>query len=395
MKKLLRFTLRWLVAPLSLVLIAVFAVLMIFRYPDPVSAYGIANSIPSQLPQVMKTEEIAPSETPYLWPVGSIPERLPRTINHEGVQVLTDEILQQTETNAFLIARDGVITYEWYAAGFEPESLVNTMSIGKTVVGMLAGKLISEGKLSESDSVTTYLNQFSDVAGLEEVTIKHLLDMQSCIGIEEEYPDGPAGWVSPIAQLFATTDVEYVLENNLSVVCAPGSEEYQYRSVNTQLLSMVIEQISQQSLADLVSENLWDPIGASAAASWSVDNKGVAKGYCCFNASARDLALLGAVFLTDGEVAYGVNASEAILTESWYSRMTTPAEVWFGGFGAESFGANMWHKPREQLVTQGYRGQFVWINRYTNTVIVKLSDNISGGMYEETVSMLDQISFGQ
>ena len=53
----------------------------------------------------------------------------------------------------------------------------------------------------------------------------------------------------------------------------------------------------------------------------------------------------------------------------------------------------MWHKPKEQLVSQGYRGQFIWINPYTETVIVKLSDDFSD-YYEETVSMLDQISFG-
>lgn len=395
MKFVIQIALRWLIAPIAILLIIVFAALAFIRYPDPVTAFGISNSVPSELPEIMESKPIAASANPYLWPVAAISEKIPRSINHEGVDVLTDQILQETGTNAFVIARGGVITYEWYGADFQPEQLVNTMSIGKTVVGMLTGQLISEGSLQESDSITKYLTQYSDVDQLDKVTIKHLLDMQSCIGIAEEYPEGPAGWFSPIAQLFATTDIEYVLGNSLSVVCAPGSEEYEYRSVNTQLLGMIISEIKQQPLNEIVSQQIWTPIGAGTEASWSGDANGVAKSYCCFNASARDLALLGSVFLTNGEVPYGNNQGAEILGDSWYSRMTTPAEVWSGGFGAEAFGANMWHKPREQLVTQGYRGQFVWINRYTDTVIVKLSDNIDGVLYEETVSMLDQISFGQ
>ena len=53
----------------------------------------------------------------------------------------------------------------------------------------------------------------------------------------------------------------------------------------------------------------------------------------------------------------------------------------------------MWHKPNDQLVSQGYRGQFIWINRETDTVVVKLSDDVENLYYEQVVAMLDQISF--
>ena len=393
MRKPIKFVAKWLLAPITVLFLAVFVFLMFIRYPDPFTTYQLATTVPSEQPEVFSTSEISASSDPYLFPIGDIPETLPLTINHQGNEFPTGELIEETGTHALVIVRNGVITYEYYAEGWDVERQQNLMSVSKTMLSMAVGQLIDQGLVREDDAITTHLPQFADIAGMEEVTVKHLLDMQSCIDIPEEYPPGPEGWFTPVAQLFATTDVEYVLENNISFACQPGSEEYEYRSANSQLLGMIFKNVADQSLSDFFQENIWEPIGASHDASWAIDSAGYEKSFCCFNASARDLALLGSVFLNSGKVAYGPNAGETVLSENWFGRMTTPAGVWFGGYGADGFGAGMWHEPREQLVSQGYRGQFIWMNPYTDTVIVKLSDDFSD-YYDETVSMLDQISFG-
>jgi len=394
MRKPIKFVTKWLIAPVTLVFIGLFVFLMFIRYPEPITTYQLATAVPSQQPQVFKTNEIPASSEPYLFPVGEIPETLPLTINHEGTEYSTTELIEETGTNALLILRDGVITFEYYAEGWDEQRQQNVMSVGKTMLSMAVGQLIDRGLVQESASIIEYLPQFADNPGMEDVTIKHLLDMQSCIDIPEEYPPGPEGWFTPVAQLFATTDVEYVLENNIGFACQPGSEEYEYRSANSQLLGMIFKNVTGSSLSEFFANNVWEPIGANHDASWAIDSEGgYEKGFCCFNASARDLALIGSVFLESGKVAYGPNQGETVLSENWFGRMTTPAGVWFGGYGSETFGAGMWHKPKEQLVSQGYRGQFIWINPYTDTVIVKLSDDFSD-YYEQTVTMLDQISFG-
>jgi CubicO group peptidase (beta-lactamase class C family) len=394
-KRVAKFTLYGVTATATLLVVGLFAFTAVIRYPDPVSAYQLATSINSQQPDLMPSHRIAASATPHQWPVARDREQLPAVFSHEGVEFGVQRVLQETATHAFLIVRNGEITYEWYSPEWSEDRLMNTMSVGKTLVGIAAGILIAEGKLRERDSITTHLPRYERINRLDEVTVKHLLDMQSCIGVAEEYPEGPEGWLSPIAQMFATTDIEHVLDRNLSVICDPGSEEYVYRSVNSQLLGMIVTEVSGQSLSEFLSDRVWQPLGATTDASWSVDRiGGYEKSYCCFNATARDLALVGSMFLAEGKVPFGARAGQSVISEDWFARMSTPTKKWFGGYGAEHFGAHLWHEPNDQLLTQGYRGQLVWMNPFTNTVVVKLSDDVESRYYDEVKSMLSEISFG-
>lgn len=396
MKKFLKRLTLWVVTPALALAIAITSFTLVIRYPNPIDALALAQSLPSGQPAIMETNAIPASSTPHVWEVAVSKESLPKTFEFAGREFNTQDLLRASATNALLIIRDGVITYEDYSDGFSKDQLTNTMSIGKTMVGMAAGAAIFDGLLREQESVVTYLPQFANVDGLRDVTIQHLLDMQSCIGIDEDYPAGPAGWGFPIAQMFATTDMEFVLQNNLSVICDPGSEEYVYRSVNTQLLGMAITAVTGQSLAEYFAAKVWGPVGAASDGSWAIDRKGGwEKSYCCFNATARDLALVGGVFLNGGRVAFGPEKQQVVLSQDWHSRMTTPAKVWFGGFGSDSFGANMWHRPNGSYLSQGYRGQFMIMNPSTNTIVIKLSDDVDNLYYDEVLHLLDLLSVGQ
>ncbi len=392
MKKTLKALAFWIFIPILSLAVAAFSLTLVVRYPNPVAAYQLAQSVPSEQPDLMPTHVIPASVLPHQFEVASVQEELPASFEFEGQTFVTEDLLRATATKALLVIRDGVITYESYSEDFSQDQQINTMSIGKTMVGMAIGNLIDDGLIREQEPVTTYLPQYAFVDGLDQVTIKHLLDMQSCIGIDEDYPSGPAGWGYPVAQMFATTDIDFVLRNNLKVVCEPGSEEYEYRSVNTQLLGMVVTQVSGMSLSNYFGAKVWERVGASNDASWAVDREGGwEKSFCCFNTTARDLALVGGVFLNGGRAAFGPQQGQVVLSEDWHSRMTTPAKVWFGGFGSERFGANMWHRPDDSYLTQGYRGQFMLMNPATNTIVVKLSDDVENKFYDQVLALLDQI----
>ncbi len=392
MKKAFKVLAFWFFVPVVAIAVAAFSLTLVVRYPNPVAAYQLAQSVPSEQPGIMPTHVIPASVLPTEFEVASVEEQLPDSFEFEGQTYITEDLLRATATKALLVIRDGVITYESYSEDFSADQQINTMSIGKTMVGMAIGNLIDDGLIREQEPITTYLPQYQFVEGLEQVTIKHLLDMQSCIGIDEDYPSGPAGWGYPVAQMFATTDIDFVLRNNLKVVCEPGSEEYEYRSVNTQLLGMVVTQVSGMSLSNYFGAKVWERVGASNDASWAVDREGGwEKSFCCFNTTARDLALVGGVFLNGGRAAFGAQAGQIVISQDWHSRMTTPAKVWFGGFGSERFGANMWHRPDGSYLTQGYRGQFMLMNPKTNTIVVKLSDDVENKFYDQVLALLDQI----
>ncbi len=392
MKKTFKLFTFWILIPALALSVAAFSLTLVVRYPNPVAAYQLAQSVPSEQPELMPTHVIPASVLPTEFEVSTVLDQLPESFEYEGQTYITQDLLRATATKALLVIRDGVITYESYSEDFSQDRQINTMSIGKTMVGMAIGNLIDDGLIREQEPVTTYLPQYQFVEGLEQVTIKHLLDMQSCIGIDEDYPSGPAGWGYPVAQMFATTDIDFVLRNNLKVVCEPGSEEYEYRSVNTQLLGMVVTQVSGMSLSNYFGAKIWERVGAANDASWAVDREGGwEKSFCCFNATARDLALVGGVFLNGGRAAFGPQEGQVVISQDWHSRMTTPAKVWFGGFGSERFGANMWHRPDGSYLTQGYRGQFMLMNPKTNTIVVKLSDDIENKFYDQVLALLDQI----
>lgn len=392
MKKALKVFAFWILVPVVALAVAAFSLTLVVRYPNPVAAYQLSQSVPSEQPLLMPSHVIPGSVLPTQLDVASAQEQLPETFEFEGQTYITQDLLRATATKALLVIRDGVITYESYSEDFAADKQINTMSIGKTMVGIAIGNLIDDGLIREQEPVTTYLPQYAFVDGLDQVTIKHLLDMQSCIGIDEDYPSGPAGWGYPVAQMFATTDIDFVLRNNLKVVCEPGSEEYEYRSVNTQLLGMVVTQVSGMSLSNYFGAKVWERVGAVNDASWAVDREGGwEKSFCCFNATARDLALVGGLFLNEGRVAFGPQEGQLVISQDWHSRMTTPAKVWFGGFGSERFGANMWHRPDGSFLTQGYRGQFMLMNPKTNTIVVKLSDDVENKFYDQVLALLDQV----
>lgn len=395
MKKFVQLFSVWVVGLVSMLFLALFIATLLFRYPNPFAAYALAMSVTSEQPGLMPSHEIPAAESKTEVPRASTREALPTSIEFEGQTFDTQQLLADTATHAFLVMRDGEITYEWYSDQWSESRLMNGMSMGKTFLGVLTGKMIEQGKLAETDTVTQHLPEFADVEGLEQVTVQQLLDMQSCVNIADDYPSGPEGWLSPISQMFATTDMAWVLRNNIGMACEAGSEEYEYRSVNSQLLGMMVARVSEKTLAELVAEYIWTPLGANHDASWSVDHPGgIEKSYCCLNASAIDFALFGTLFI-DGSVQYGPGAGAYVLTPDWYQRMTTTSEDWNNGYGTHKFGAHMWHKPNDQLVSQGYRGQFVWINRQTNTVVVKLSDDVDNLYYDQVIALLDQVSFNR
>ena len=59
--------------------------------------------------------------------------------------------------------------------------------------------------------------------------------MQSGIGVSDNYPTGPSGWGVAIAQMYASTDLNWFLKNNRKMAQEPGTHP-EYRSVDTQLL---------------------------------------------------------------------------------------------------------------------------------------------------------------
>ena len=375
--------LRNLLVTVIILYLALFGFTKAIRYPDPIASIKLGLAPASKTPTLMPSHEIAPASNPIDIPTGS--EKMPDTVQYKKTPLSFDEFLSTTKTNSFLVIRNGVLTYEWYKEGFSAKTQFPSYSVAKTMTSIMIGQLIAEGKIKESDYFVDYFPDYKSGTAFDRVTIKSLLDMQGGVGVSDNYPTGPQGWGVAIAQMYATTDMNWFLKNNRKMAFDPGTNA-EYRSVDTQLLGMIIKKVTGMRIADYFSQNVWQKVGAEFPATWNVDRVGgTEKTFCCFNASARDYARVGLAILNGG-----YTGSTRIIDKSWLTRISTPVVTLDHGWG---YSAQVWHPFPGISMALGLHGQFIFVDPASRTVIVKVSDNPTGSDNEEpTAEVLYAIS---
>jgi CubicO group peptidase (beta-lactamase class C family) len=366
--------------------LALFGLTKAIRYPEPIAAIKLGLAPASKTPDLMPFHYIVAAPTTYApWKNGN--SETVQNVKYDGKRIAFDDFLKQTNTNAFIIIRDGKITYESYLNGKTQSTILPSYSVAKTMTSLLIGQLISEGKLKESDTFVSILPEFKDGTSFDKVTIKDLLDMNSGVGVSDNYPSGPSGWGVAIAQMYASTDVNWWLKQNRKMREEPGTFP-EYRSVNTQMLGMIIQKVTGRSLSDEFTERVWQRVGADYDATWNVDHKGGhEKAFCCFNATARDYARIGVALISD----QSSKNEYAITDPAWLARLSKPAVKLDYGWG---YGAQMWHPFPGINLMLGLHGQYIYQDKSNKTVIVKLSDlpTSADGLAPKIASVLKQIA---
>jgi CubicO group peptidase (beta-lactamase class C family) len=368
-------------------LVVIYGALFIFtkviHYPEPIATIKLGLAPASKTPTLMPWHVIDPSDKPIALPVAS--EKMPAEIMYKGTSLAFNEFLKQTDTNAFIVIRNGVMTYEWYEDGVVQSSQLPSHSVAKTMTSIMIGQMIAQGKIKESEKFVDYFPNLKVGSSFDLVTIQHLLDMQAGVGVSDNYPTGPSGWGVAIAQMYASTDLDWFLKNNRKMAFEPGSKS-EYMSVDTQMLGMIIKKVTGKRVSDYFSKNVWQAVGAKYPATWNVDRVGgTEKTFCCFNASAIDYGRIGMLFLNGGYA--GPNK---VIDKAWLKRMTTPVTTLDRNWG---YGAQVWHPYPNTTLALGLHGQFIFVNPATRTVIVKLSDNPTDSDHEsDTAKALLEIS---
>ena len=368
---------------ISLVVVyaALFGLTKIIHYPEPIAAIRLGLAPASKTPDLMPSHWIVAAPTTFApWQMGIAEEISQVTWN--GKLVPFEQFLEETDTNAFLVIRKGKISYEKYFNGKKQSTILPSYSVAKTMTSLVIGQLIDEGKIKESDTFVSILPEFKADSSFDKVTIKDLLDMNSGIGVSDNYPSGPSGWGVAIAQMYASTDVNWFLKNNRKMTEEPGTFP-EYRSVNTQMLGLIIQKITDRYLAAEFTDRIWQKVGADYDATWNVDREGGhEKAFCCFNATTRDYARVGQALMS---------GDPKIASTSWKARLSNSAVKLDYGWG---YGAQMWHPFPGINLMMGLHGQYIYMDALNDTVIVKLSDmpTSSDGISAKIAPVLREIA---
>lgn len=364
---------------LVILYVALFALTKVIHYPEPIAAIRLGLAPASKTPDLMPAHTIT-AKPGAPWTVGT-PEEI-TAVAWNGKSVPFEQFMEETDTNAFLVIRKGKISYEKYLNGKTASTVLPSYSVAKTMTSLVIGQLIDEGAIKESDTFVSVLPEFTAGTSFDKVTIKDLLDMNSGIGVSDNYPSGPSGWGVAIAQMYASTDVNWFLKNNRKMREEPGTFP-EYRSVNTQMLGLIVQKITGQKLADAFSERVWQKVGSDFNATWNVDRVGgYEKAFCCFNAAARDYARVGQALMS---------GDPQIASTSWKARLSTSAVTLDYGWG---YGAQMWHPYPGINLMMGLHGQYIYMDALHDTVIVKLSDmpTSSDGISVKIAAVLREIA---
>ncbi|RZJ78975.1 MAG: class C beta-lactamase-related serine hydrolase [Flavobacterium sp.] len=235
--------------------------------------------------------------------------------NYTALKNRVDSSLVGTKTNVFLVIKNDSIIYQYLSEGTSLQAKQPSFSMAKSFVGTLVGIAVDRGQIKSTNQlVIDYLPQLvNNDERFKKLTIQHVLDMRSGFRFTERSFNP----FSKITRSYYGADLKRMV-SKLKMKNEPG-KVFEYQSINTQVLAMILEKATGKSLEQLFQENLWGPLGTESDALWSVDNKDNIKAFCCINATALDFAKLGRLYLNGGNWE-----GNQIVSKQWVDATTHP-----------------------------------------------------------------------
>jgi len=292
-----------------------------------------------------------------------------------SAQVLTDAAAWCDERNssALLIVHRGELALERYWRGHDAAARTLSMSMAKTLVGLLIGAALDDGSLTSLDApASRWVTEWAS-DGRSRITVRQLLQM--CSGLAgARHDDDPT---SDIGYMHLGTDSLYIVAG-VRLVEEPGAR-FEYNSINTQALAIVLERATGRRFAEYLSERLWQPIGAGGAAVWLDEEGGLPKAFSGVLATARDWARVG-LFLQQGGRVEG----KQVISAAYMAALATPSalepdygfHVWLGNQGIRV--AEKDHDEpfvaRDLLYLDGKHSQRVYVIPSLELVIVRVGE---------------------
>lgn len=300
----------------------------------------------------------------------------------KGGTITLAALLDQTYTDGFIVLHRGRIAYERLFNGMHRRSLHLSQSVSKSVTGALVGILAGQSILDLDSTVARILPEFEKTA-YREATLRHVLDMASGVRFSEDYTDPfsdvgkmdvASGWKAPPAPGHWPSCL-HELAMSLTEVERQHGERFVYRSIETDMLAFCIERATGARLAPLVSELIWQPMGAEENASFTVDPSGYALACGGMNATLRDYLRFGAIYLNDG--AFN---NRQIVPASFVTETRRPSTAHFGlPYTAVTpnggYRNQFWIEDGATgaIMARGVFGQLIHIDHRADMAVVKLS----------------------
>jgi CubicO group peptidase (beta-lactamase class C family) len=306
-----------------------------------------------------------------------------KKINNQ-LQTYLDSSLLGSNTNSFIVIKNDTLIYEKYFNNYDSSQLHTSFSVAKSFVSILLGIAIDQGKVKNTNEpITNYIPELlKNDKRFKDITIQHVLDMRSGVNLKE-YSHNPFGKMSKL----------YFGKNNASLIFSLGIKEepnkrLDYTSINTQILTMIIERSTGVKINEFMQQQLWTPLGMQSNASWSIDsykNKNI-KSFCCINAIPLDFAKFGRLVLNEGNWN-----GKQIVSKEWINTSTNKDEFFkrmngFMSYHNQWWGAGDTHVMfKDSLEGETYKTTHPFTGKVKKSVrgVYNVVPEISGAFYAE------------
>jgi CubicO group peptidase (beta-lactamase class C family) len=300
-----------------------------------------------------------------------------------GVPWTLAQLCDATNGSALLVSQHGKIVHEWYSHKSVAHNPHILFSVSKSIIGILTGIFVESGQIDITKKVALYLPEVKK-SGFSECTIQQLLDMTTSLDFE----DFTANPSTKVAEYWASTGWNPTY-NHQRVSSLHGfllslekgsnlhGSQYEYQSPNTDLLGWVLERISGQTIASLLSSLIWQPLQAEMAAYITIDQKGAARSAGGICTLPRDLLRFGQMILNKGRVGNSQIVSQQWIQDCFSGGNKVP---WLNSDSSARFPnggyRNCWYQignANGAIAAIGLHGQWLYIDPITNVTIVKNS----------------------
>ena len=320
------------------------------------------------------TDNIKASDSPYIFQKAMY--ELPETYNNNGQEYNLVEALAHYSTDGLIVLKDGVMLYENYWNGNDVSSQHISWSVAKSFLSALVGIALEDGLIeSIDDPITKYLEDFKGT-GYDGVSIKNLLQMSSGIKFDEDYGD-PESDINKFAEVVALGKPFRDFAKTLESEREQGTYNH-YVSIDSQMLGMLVMQVTNKPLEDYLYQEIWSQIGMESEAYYLTDSVGDAMALGGLNATLRDYAKFGQLYLNKGSWE-----GNQIVSSEWvkasHSLDAPHLQPMAGELSSDTwgYGYQWWVPgfPSTDYTAAGVYNQYIYIDPVTNVVIAKTSSN--------------------
>lgn len=216
-----------------------------------------------------------------------------------------EKYLNKLHIASIIVVHKGSIVYEKYFSEL-PADQHSLQSVTKVITATLITILINDKKIDRNQSIEKYIPELkgSDWQG---ITVQQILNMRSGMDSASiDYESGPfsnpkhknyqlesALGLLPKAANTPSSVYQFLID--LKKERAPGLKA-EYSNINTFVLGWLAEKVTEKKYADLVTDMIWKPMGASSDAYICLSDKGIPWPHGGMSVTLRDLARFGMLF---------------------------------------------------------------------------------------------------